>query len=581
MSAVAFTPERRSRFAGRAAVVMRALARRSVGRRSPPREVRRVLVAHHLLLGDTLMLTPLFAKLRERYQGAQIVTTVAQPIAPLYATRPYGVRALGWSPRARHDALFDEAAFDLALVPGDNRFAWLAAAMGARWIVAFAGDRPQTKNLPVDALVPYPASPAAWGDMVAAMIDGPAPAPYVPDAWPAPPAPAFAQPAMPYAVLHVGASSPLKQWAPERWRALAASLAARGLQPVLSGGPGEEALLDAVDPAHEHARYRGEPDAAAALASRRECAVAGLARHRRRTPRPPHVDAHGDAVRAGLGRHLRRRRLLAQRAVSIGHGRAVSVPRSARALPARDSMGAALRPLHCAVPIPPLHGCDRYRCGPGGDRRAACPSMSNLALFEDVRASALLAFHDERVAAPEWTTSERMHASGVWEAIEANHRCNCLLWAEEDLARRRDVPDAEIAANKRAIDRFNQQRNDAIERIDEALLARVEDVTVRADAWHNSETAGAIVDRLSILSLKIHHMGLAAERADASEAHRAQCRDKRARLVAQREDLARCLDRLLEAASAGTAFWRVYRQFKMYNDPALNPYLAGAGKPRS
>ena len=52
----------------------------------------------------------------------------------------------------------------------------------------------------------------------------------------------------------------------------------------------------------------------------------------------------------------------------------------------------------------------------------------------------------------------------MWQAIEANHAHNCILWAEEDLARRRDVPDSEIAANKRAIDANNQKRNDAIER---------------------------------------------------------------------------------------------------------------------
>ena len=60
---------------------------------------------------------------------------------------------------------------------------------------------------------------------------------------------------------------------------------------------------------------------------------------------------------------------------------------------------------------------------------------------------------------------------GLWQAIEDNHRYNCLLWDEEDLARRRNVPDAEIAGNKRAIDGYNQKRNDAIERIDEQLAA--------------------------------------------------------------------------------------------------------------
>ena len=87
-----------------------------------------------------------------------------------------------------------------------------------------------------------------------------------------------------------------------------------------------------------------------------------------------------------------------------------------------------------------------------------------------------------------------------------------------------------------------------------------------------------MVDRLSILALKIFHMRAQATRADASDEHRAACGDKLARLVLQRSDLARCLDTLLDRAAEGRAFWRVYRQFKMYNDAALNPYLYGGKK---
>jgi hypothetical protein len=197
-------------------------------------------------------------------------------------------------------------------------------------------------------------------------------------------------------------------------------------------------------------------------------------------------------------------------------------------------------------------------------------------VFADVAADAVRAFHDRGIArggAPESAAQES--ADEVWRWIAANHRCNRLLWAEEDLARRTDVPDAEIAQNKRAIDRFNQQRNDAVERIDEALLARIAAVPVQEGAWHNAETAGAMIDRLSILALKVHAMGNEARRADATDAHRAACAGKLARLALQRDDLARCLDTLLARAAEGRAFWRVYRQFKMYNDPELNPQLYG------
>ena len=191
--------------------------------------------------------------------------------------------------------------------------------------------------------------------------------------------------------------------------------------------------------------------------------------------------------------------------------------------------------------------------------------------FGSLDARAIVTFHDERIA--NGFDDARADEGEPWTSIATNHRSNILLWGEEDQARRTDVPAASIAANKRAIDGYNQRRNDATERIDEALLASLAGVAPRSDAWHNSETAGSIVDRLSILALKIHHMRAQTLRDDASDEHVRQCREKLARLSLQRDDLAHCFDTLLACAAAGRAFWRVYRQFKMYNDPTLNPYL--------
>jgi hypothetical protein len=188
----------------------------------------------------------------------------------------------------------------------------------------------------------------------------------------------------------------------------------------------------------------------------------------------------------------------------------------------------------------------------------------------------IVRFHDERVADRPWAKSgAERHTGGVWRWIEADHRCNSLLWDEEDLARRKEVPDSAIAANKRAIDGCNQKRNDAIERIDEALLAELAGVRTAADARLNSETAGAMIDRLSILALKIFHMRAQTERADATAEHIEACRQKLARLVEQRGDLEACLAALFADCAAGRAHFKVYRQFKMYNDPSLNPHLYG------
>ena len=188
----------------------------------------------------------------------------------------------------------------------------------------------------------------------------------------------------------------------------------------------------------------------------------------------------------------------------------------------------------------------------------------------------VLAFHAACLAIADWSkTSPARHASGIWQVVELNHRFNCLLWDEEDLARRTRVSDAAIAANKRAIDGYNQKRNDAIERIDETLLETLAGVERKTGARLNSETAGSLTDRLSILSLKIHHMRLQTKRADVDQAHIDDCNARLSRFLEQRRDLAGCLDRLLTEAARGEAWFRVYRQFKMYNDPRLNPAIYG------
>ncbi|MGA2551058.1 MAG: DUF4254 domain-containing protein [Burkholderiaceae bacterium] len=195
--------------------------------------------------------------------------------------------------------------------------------------------------------------------------------------------------------------------------------------------------------------------------------------------------------------------------------------------------------------------------------------MSSLLLS----ASELVDFHDRAIVDPNVGPP---YAAPLWGAIAANHRWNCLLWAQEDQARRRDVPDAEIAANKRAIDGYNQKRNDATEKVDELLLLQLAKVRAEPSSRLNSETAGSMSDRLSILALKVFHMHLQTERTDASAEHLARCAEKLALLREQRKDLAGCLDDLLADCVAGRAYFKVYRQFKMYNDPALNPYLYSA-----
>ncbi|MCS0591490.1 DUF4254 domain-containing protein [Massilia norwichensis] len=195
-------------------------------------------------------------------------------------------------------------------------------------------------------------------------------------------------------------------------------------------------------------------------------------------------------------------------------------------------------------------------------------------MHSTIDARAVTAFHDQALRNPDWPVFDEARA-GTWTWIAANHRYNGLLWREEDRARRLDVPPSEIAASKRLIDRYNQKRNDAVEALDERLLGELARVSRQPGARLSSETAGAMIDRLSILALKIHHMRAQAQRHEAGAEHMHACACKLERLTAQRQDLMSCLDALLQDAREGRAFFKIYRQFKMYNDPSLNPYLYG------
>ena len=156
-------------------------------------------------------------------------------------------------------------------------------------------------------------------------------------------------------------------------------------------------------------------------------------------------------------------------------------------------------------------------------------------------------------------------------AIYSNMDANFQLWHLEDEARRTDVPDVQIAALKRKIDAENQRRNNQIEEIDDTLQKQLPSVT--SSVPFNSETPGSIIDRLSITCLKIYHMGIEVQRSGSTEEHRHACKQKLQTLICQRNNLALALDELLLDLSMRRKRLVLYRPFKMYNDPNLNPAL--------
>lgn len=239
-----------SRVPGRLLIFALLLPRLLFGwlRRKPePAQVRRILVLHQFLLGDALLATSLLAKLRQQYPTAEMVLACPPLHASLYANHPYGVTALAWQPRdfASIRRLFALPRFDLVLLVGENRLGYLARALGGRWIVGFAGEQPAYKNWLVDEKVAYSTEPTAWADTAAELLPGPPPRPFDIADWPILGVAPMSLPAR-YAVLHVGASSASKCWAPANWQQLAHWLRQQQIGVVWSCGPGESALLDAI-----------------------------------------------------------------------------------------------------------------------------------------------------------------------------------------------------------------------------------------------------------------------------------------------------------------------------------------------
>jgi hypothetical protein len=191
----------------------------------------------------------------------------------------------------------------------------------------------------------------------------------------------------------------------------------------------------------------------------------------------------------------------------------------------------------------------------------------------------------ERITKLQRDTVDRWHREPIdnpFDGLEATickqHSFNFQLWHQEDIARSRDVSDAQIAEVKRAIDGFNQQRNDWIEKVDDEItsMLKLKDVKVSGDTPLNTETPGSAIDRLSIMALRVYHMREQLERADVDQQHREKVEQKLAVCLMQQADLSQSLQELVDDIFAGRKKHRTYRQNKMYNDPTLNPYLYAA-----
>jgi hypothetical protein len=199
-------------------------------------------------------------------------------------------------------------------------------------------------------------------------------------------------------------------------------------------------------------------------------------------------------------------------------------------------------------------------------------------------ADAIIDLHDQRTRA--WHLAPENLGEPAPSSINSNtkldwlglvacqHGANFDLWHIEDEARAPGAMDAELAGVKRQVDQTNQRRNDLAEELDRALLGWLATQGLpNLEAPLHSESPGLIIDRLSILALKIYHTREETERNDAPPGHAGRNRERLAILEEQRADLAGCLDALWRETLKGTRRFKLYRQLKMYNDPSLNPAI--------
>ncbi|MGQ3889590.1 DUF4254 domain-containing protein [Legionella sp. CNM-1927-20] len=190
----------------------------------------------------------------------------------------------------------------------------------------------------------------------------------------------------------------------------------------------------------------------------------------------------------------------------------------------------------------------------------------------DVLVAEIINLHRNSIIA--WKSNEVTYSHKNFLAlVEENHGFNYKLWHAEDKARRDDMGYEFVYQAKREIDYYNQQRNNRMEAIDEWLFTYLKPAPQSEFCPTHSETPGMIIDRLSILALKIYHMKQQTLRQEVNKEHIFQCEQKLDILLQQQSQLSLCLEQLLKEFKNQTRTFRIYRQLKMYNDPSLNPQL--------
>ena len=156
---------------------------------------------------------------------------------------------------------------------------------------------------------------------------------------------------------------------------------------------------------------------------------------------------------------------------------------------------------------------------------------------------------------------------------------NTFQWHEEDRSRAHGAGDEILGAVKRSIDASNRRRVQTVDRLDDLIFTQLKEAGVLiADAALNSESPGSIIDRLTVLALKIYHIREAITGLDSVDPTQAEeiksLRDKLENLSEQSTDLGGCLDILMTGVCEGRIGLKLYRQVKVYVEPGTGKLKA-------
>jgi hypothetical protein len=178
------------------------------------------------------------------------------------------------------------------------------------------------------------------------------------------------------------------------------------------------------------------------------------------------------------------------------------------------------------------------------------------------------------------TPIKNPYPSGGFNALlYAKNWIDTVQWHLEDIIRVPTIDPVEALKIKRRIDKSNQDRTDMVEKVDDYFLDQFKNVKALPGTRINSETPAWLLDRMSILMLKIYHMKEQTQRSNVDEAHLRSTNAKLAILLEQKSDMQLAYDELIDDISHGKRRFKVYRQMKMYNDASLNPMLYGSKSP--